>query len=90
MTRNSIILLAFLLLPGCTFYNGTQLRCAEELQNVSTFQYVILAVFLGIMVLSVLVALFAPSGSSGSGDEPRCTGLAIAAVSVLVVLLLCA
>lgn len=83
MKRISVILLILLFLPGCTFYNGSQLRTTEELQNVSTFQYVIIGVFVGLLVLSTLVALFA-DGDHGA----KAAGMAV--VAVLVVLILCA
>jgi hypothetical protein len=86
--------LLILLLPGCTFFsfgnNGVIPRTTAEMKEVSPGLYIVLAIFVFILLLSVAAALFKESRPREpfTGPDEKGMAMMLAVFAALVVLLL--
>lgn len=85
----ALALVLVALLPGCTFYSlegGFRPRSSAELADISPVIYIVLAVFVLILIVSVGTAL--ADGPRYNDVRERDVPVLIAGVAILVVLLL--
>ena len=85
--------LLILLTPGCTFFTfkdgqGPGPRSVKDMQDVNPGLYIVLAVFVLILLLSVFVGLFKDENPNTRGRDDKGVAMMMAFMAAVVVLLL--